>query len=315
MFVSIHLHQEIENLKCQLVERENHIIEMDTHVIHQAQRFPKGENAALRQELLLWEEKYQRLHDSHKKLQRVNQGLEDKLLKIVDKYETEKATLTRDLYDVTTKLVEARFSITQLEEESSLYENDCNTAIQLLQCKPSHFVSHKYSTIPLDLQERVKSHLNQKTKKETQNYNPQMDIVRIPIPTFPPTAMVYSVSTTSNVGAVKQNDSTKASQRISESPPECVSAAIIAKVLAERKKERSAKKQVVCVACKHEKQYVYYHDKETQTKWPSQTVSCMSCGNQPVCVYCRTKKGSSLSTNSHRCELHADHIDGNESDK
>ncbi|XP_022258378.1 tight junction-associated protein 1-like isoform X2 [Limulus polyphemus] len=315
MFVSIHLHQEIENLKCQLVERENHIVQMDTNVIHHAQRFPKGENAALRQELLLWQEKYQRLHESHKKLQKVNQGLEDKLLKIVDKYETEKAVLTRDLSDITTKLVEARFSITELEEESEHYRNDCNIAIQLLQCKPSHFVSHKYSSIPLDLQERVKSHLNNRTKKETQNNNPEVGTIRIPIPTFPPTAMVYSVSKISNVGSVKQNGSSQASQRMSKSPPDCVSAAIIAKVLAERTKERNAKKQVICMACKCEKQNVYYHNKETQTKWSSKIVSCLSCGNQPICVHSCARKESSSSTDSHWCELHADPIGDTKTNK
>lgn len=85
--------------------------------------------------------------EGHRKLQKVNQGLEDKLLRIVDKFETEKSALTHDIADLTTKLVEARVSLTDLEEENELYKNDCNIAVQLLQCKPSNFVGHKLNTV------------------------------------------------------------------------------------------------------------------------------------------------------------------------
>ncbi|XP_022250440.1 tight junction-associated protein 1-like isoform X1 [Limulus polyphemus] len=306
---SLHLHQEIEQLKCQLLEREYHIVQMDTSVINHAQQFPNGEWEALRQELLLWQEKYQRLHESHKKLQKVNQGLEDKLLKIVDKYETEKAALTRDLSDMTTKLVEARFTITELEEENDQYRNDCNTAVQLLQCKPSNFVSHKYSSIPLDLQERVKSHLSHRMKREIQNNNPEVRTIRVPIPTFPPTAMVYSVNKIPDNGTVKQKETTLG---ISESSPDYVSAAIMAKVLEERAKERNAKKQFICMACKFKKQCVYYQDKETQTKWPSTFVSCLSCGNQPIDVHSRVRRGSSSGTDSQWHQSRTSSVGGTE---
>ena len=48
------------------------------------------------------------LLEAHKKLQRVNQNLEDKLLRIVDKYETDKAALSQDVANLTTHLVSAR---------------------------------------------------------------------------------------------------------------------------------------------------------------------------------------------------------------
>ncbi|XP_022250443.1 uncharacterized protein LOC106466671 isoform X3 [Limulus polyphemus] len=270
---SLHLHQEIEQLKCQLLEREYHIVQMDTSVINHAQQFPNGEWEALRQELLLWQEKYQRLHESHKKLQKVNQGLEDKLLKI------------------------------------DQYRNDCNTAVQLLQCKPSNFVSHKYSSIPLDLQERVKSHLSHRMKREIQNNNPEVRTIRVPIPTFPPTAMVYSVNKIPDNGTVKQKETTLG---ISESSPDYVSAAIMAKVLEERAKERNAKKQFICMACKFKKQCVYYQDKETQTKWPSTFVSCLSCGNQPIDVHSRVRRGSSSGTDSQWHQSRTSSVGGTE---
>lgn len=88
-----------------------------------------------------------RLLEGHRKLQKVNQGLEDKLLRIADKFETEKSALTRDVADLTNKLVDARVSIAELEEESDQYKNDCNIAVRLLQCKPSNFVAHKFNTV------------------------------------------------------------------------------------------------------------------------------------------------------------------------
>lgn len=68
-------------------------------------------------------------------------------MRIADKFETEKNALTRDVADLTNKLVDARVSIADLEEESDQYRNDCNIAVQLLQCKPSNFVGHKLTTV------------------------------------------------------------------------------------------------------------------------------------------------------------------------
>jgi len=51
-------------------------------------------------------------------VQKVNQNLEDKLLKIVDKCETEKNSLTRDVTSLTQKLVEARGKIHRLQDEN-----------------------------------------------------------------------------------------------------------------------------------------------------------------------------------------------------
>lgn len=143
----VHLYQEIENLKRQIAERDYHIVQMETSVMDHAKEFPNGEFQALQETLRFWQEKYDRLAESHRKLQKVNQALEDKLLRIVDKFETEKATLTRDVNDLTNRLVEARVTINDIEEENEQYKHDCNIAVNLLQCKPSNFVSYKVNTV------------------------------------------------------------------------------------------------------------------------------------------------------------------------
>jgi len=47
-------------LKQRLLEREHHIVNMETNFLTEAEKFPNGEFAALTEELLTWQEKYSR---------------------------------------------------------------------------------------------------------------------------------------------------------------------------------------------------------------------------------------------------------------
>ncbi|KDR13302.1 Tight junction-associated protein 1 [Zootermopsis nevadensis] len=237
---NLHLHVEIENLKQRILEREHHIVNMETNFLTEAEKFPNGEFAALAEELLTWQEKYSRLYESHKRVQKVNQNLEDKLLKIVDKCETEKNSLTRDVTSLTQKLVEAKGKICHLQDENERYRNDVNLAIQLLQCKPANFVSHKFDMLPADLQQKVRTYVSSKRRPSDGNSGTtavnksEPKIIKVPIPTFPPTAMVYSIN---KVSADKDEDCHEKSSS-SKPPVDIVSAAIMAKVLEERERER-----------------------------------------------------------------------------
>ncbi|XP_063232652.1 tight junction-associated protein 1 [Bacillus rossius redtenbacheri] len=242
---NLHLHVEIENLKQKLLEREHHIVTMETNFLSEADKFPDGEYAALTEELLTWQEKYSRLYESHKRVQKVNQNLEDKLLKIVDKCETEKAALTRDVSNLTQKLVDAEEKVCQLKEENERYRNDVNLAIQLLQCKPANFVSQKYDTLPADLQQKVRLYVSSKRRSSDANgthKQPELKTIKVPIPTFPPTAMVYSVN---KELSEKEEDAEKGGPE--RRPVDIVSAAIMAKVLEERERERLRTKH--CASC------------------------------------------------------------------
>lgn len=71
-----------------------------------------------------------------------------------------------------------------------------NLAIQMLQCKPSNFVSQKFESLPADLQQKVKVYMTNK-KKTCDGSAPgkhEVKTIKVPIPTFPPTAMFYSVN-------------------------------------------------------------------------------------------------------------------------
>lgn len=59
-----------------------------------------------------------RLYEAHKKLQKVNQGLEDKMLRIVDKFETEKSVLARELTSTSRYLNEEKAKNSRLKTEN-----------------------------------------------------------------------------------------------------------------------------------------------------------------------------------------------------
>lgn len=64
---------------------------------------------------------FSRLYEAHRRVQRVNQGLEDKLLKLVDVSETDKNTLTKDIATLSHKLAEANYTIKKLTEDNVSY--------------------------------------------------------------------------------------------------------------------------------------------------------------------------------------------------
>lgn len=244
----LHLHVEIENLKQQLLERENHILSMETNFLKEADKFPNGEMAAISEELLTWQDKYSRLYEAHKRVQRVNQNLEDKLLRIVDKCETEKNALTSEVSNLTRRLVDEKFNVARLQEENERYRNDVNLAIQLLQCKPSNFVSQKYDSLPTEMQQKVRTYLSNKRRQSDGNGNlqskPEMKTIKVPIPTYPPTAMVYSVN---KCPLEKELNS---EEKNNSQPVDIVSAAIMAKILEERERERSQAKHCGTCTCR-----------------------------------------------------------------
>ncbi|KAI8480202.1 Golgi organization [Branchiostoma belcheri] len=116
------------------------------------------------EELQALKDKFYRLERSHKSLQRVNQDLEEKLLSMAAQSERTKASLNRDILEMTEKLMNTRLALNQLEESNDRYRKECNLAAQLLQCNPHNFVSPKFSSLPPELQERLQQHMEQVTK-------------------------------------------------------------------------------------------------------------------------------------------------------
>ncbi|XP_043280683.1 uncharacterized protein [Venturia canescens] len=236
----MHLHAEIENLRQRLIERDSHIVKMETQFLNEADKFPNGELASMKEELRIWQEKYSRLYEAHKRVQKVNQNLEDKLLRIVDKCETEKGAFAKDIATLSHRLADANYTIHRLTQDNEKYRNDVNLAIQLLQCKPSNFVGQKYDSLPSEVQAKVRMYVAQK-RRSSDVSPPDVKSITVPISTFPPTAMVYNI-TKANVEKHSDDESDD-----SKPPVDVVSAAIMAKVLEDRERERIFAKH--CNSC------------------------------------------------------------------
>lgn len=59
-----------------------------------------------------------RLYDSHKRVQKLNQVLEDKLLQMVDKMKGEKSQLTKDIATLSVRLAESKHNYGMLQKEN-----------------------------------------------------------------------------------------------------------------------------------------------------------------------------------------------------
>ncbi|XP_042229699.1 uncharacterized protein LOC121871450 isoform X1 [Homarus americanus] len=225
------LRSEVLVLKRRLLDRDVAIVQLEAQMAQdRPDHYPQGQVAVLRAQCDHWQDKYDRLLEAHKRLQKVNQGLEDKLLRLVDRTESEKSSLAADTASLTTALTTAAQAINRLKQENDRYKNDLNLAIQLLQCNPSKYASHKLDSLPSDVQKKAKSRL---AREPRDNPKPEMKVIKVPIPTFPPTAMVYSVNK-------------YAEEDEKEEPVDAVSAAIMAAVLEERQRERAKRHCSTC---------------------------------------------------------------------
>lgn len=136
----------------------------------------------------------------------------------------------------------------------------------------------------------MKLHFNHRPQRDLHNSrsSPELRTIRVPIPTFPPTAMVYSVN---NVTRALDTDSD------SQNLPDYVSAAIMAKVLEERSKER-LDKQEHCRVCWYRRHSVDSKEKGCQTMCPPSVLDLQN-SNHIAQVHLRDRSESSSSIDSY----------------
>lgn len=250
---SLDLQQRIEELQSQLLRSHAHMSNLN-HEYENSKQTRDFEMLKLREELVKLRDRYERLLESYKRMQKINDSLENKILKVVNSYEGEKTALQKELATLTSKLVDAKSAIYDLEEDNERYRNDCNIAVQLLQCKPSNFVAQKLCDLPVPLQERVKCHMTTEEVINTDNNQGKetTKLIQVPMQTFPPTAMVYSVP------KVDKNEENKKKNKENENVP----VTLIAKVLSQPELKRTPQRVFVCVKCLED--YSFSH-KQTQT--------------------------------------------------
>lgn len=108
----VHLHAEIELLKNALADKHSQLLAMENVCLQESDR-----QVELEDSIIAWQDKYERLYESHKRVQKVNQNLEDKLLKLVDRNSGERAQLTSDVATLSVRLAQANYNIQSLKRE------------------------------------------------------------------------------------------------------------------------------------------------------------------------------------------------------
>ena len=141
------LHQEIEELKSALSRKDEQILSIENQVFSSVEECRK-----LEQSLHINSNKYERLMESHRKLQKLNQVLEEKLLKMAETTISQEKILNDKINGLNAELSSSKDQIVHLENISETYKRDCNIAIRLLQQKPTQFISHHIETVSFFLQ-------------------------------------------------------------------------------------------------------------------------------------------------------------------
>jgi hypothetical protein len=139
--------EEMEALSAKLKEKEQELREIEAGILNEAQKWPQGERAHLYFQLQAADDRYARLLDAHRRLAKVNQSLEDKLLRLADKFESEKNALVAALSHTTQQLAEAHINLKNTKEELERYKSDCSLAVHLLQCRSNSFLSQRIEAV------------------------------------------------------------------------------------------------------------------------------------------------------------------------
>lgn len=128
--------QEIEDLKRALMEKESQLLACMQETDRQVE---------LEDSIIAWQDKYERLYESHKRVQKVNQNLEDKLLKLVERGESKNAQLTSDVATLSVRLAQANYNISLLQREIvSTYLSTFHSLVSLSNQPPTH--AHSWLT-------------------------------------------------------------------------------------------------------------------------------------------------------------------------
>lgn len=105
----LHVHAELEQLRLSLAEKQSQMTAMEAQCLR--------DSVELVDSVVAWQDKYERLQESHLRVQKVNQGLEDKLLKLVDQNTAERGQWMGDVEKLSVCLADANYIISNLRRE------------------------------------------------------------------------------------------------------------------------------------------------------------------------------------------------------
>ena len=140
--------------------------------------------------------------------------------------------------------------------------------------------------LPVSLQDRVKSHMTTEEAIHIDNSHAKetAKLIQVPIQTFPPTAMVYTVPKTDKEDFISKKNKEN----------ENVPMTLIAKVLSKPELKRSQQKIYVCVKCLED---YSFSDKQTQTIFRKDSGNLIgNSHSQTVSVHRKLRNQSSSSS-------------------
>ncbi|KAG5675640.1 hypothetical protein PVAND_005528 [Polypedilum vanderplanki] len=123
----------------------------------------------LEESLIVWQEKFQRLYESHKRVQNVNQNLEEKLLRLVDENTRQRAKLNTSCASLNIRLNKSNARIIHLQNEIERYKKDISLAINLLRLNPESFVPPNFSSLPHDTQSKLCQFIKKSSSDDIDN--------------------------------------------------------------------------------------------------------------------------------------------------
>lgn len=199
---NLDLQHQIEVLNARLKQNNEHIEKLE-HSLSESRQQAQGDAKKIQTDMRTTREKYERLMESHKHMQRVNQMLEEKILGMANRLDQEKTGLQTSVASLTTKLQAATSQLQLLESVNESLRNDCSLAVRLLQCRSSYLIPHRLEDLPTRLQDRVKANLTydeMKCLEEAQRRDADrsggllsyFSVSPSHMSTFPPSAMALS---------------------------------------------------------------------------------------------------------------------------
>ncbi|XP_031628613.1 uncharacterized protein LOC116344272 isoform X2 [Contarinia nasturtii] len=257
----------------------------------------------LEDSLIAWQDKYERLHESHKRVQKVNQSLEDKLLKLVDRNTSERAQLNSDVATLSVRLAQANYNIGTLQREIERYKTDMSLAIQLLQCKPENFVSQKVTSLPHDMQTKLSQYIRVDTNSHSDSEGSTSGIGTatdnayhiLPASDSPVSSCPFSSSTTTSLVYGNGVSSAKNSNATNNGDDQMISPIGIAKYLEDKLKAANVKHCETCLCANRDLRVLADIDQTYNVG--TQTI-LQGDVNFALCLRCNSNLNSPSSTNS-----------------
>ncbi|PAA86692.1 hypothetical protein BOX15_Mlig001290g7, partial [Macrostomum lignano] len=172
-------HHQIEELQRRLRDQRQCLSRLESDLASERDS-RRSDSERQTEDLARLRDRYDRLLESHKRLSRVNAGLEEKLLDLAGKFDAEQRTLLDKLASSETKLAEAEQTVERLKIDRERCKTECEIAVRMLRARPDAYLTDEDAAAGGTLLDDELPASRAQTVS-TSSY------MTVPLPTFPPT--------------------------------------------------------------------------------------------------------------------------------